>query len=126
MPRRPSTRTLNVVNNTMNNYISASGGSAIIQSVTMANDGAGGVSETVTTLGTVAAFVRPSRVGQIDTAGQAIAEKVEFIMALGTTIAVDLKYRVVYSGSTYEVRDVDYNDGVTWADFQSVRVVRIV
>jgi len=126
MPRRPSLRTLAVVANTAAHYLDG-GGSAVIQSITTTNDGAGGWTVGTTILGTVDVFMRPMRTfGQIDTAGQAAAEQQEYLMALGTTVPVDLKYQIVYSGATYEVRNVEFTTSITWTPMQSVRVVRII
>lgn len=125
MPRRPSTRTLSVVANTMAHYLDG-GGSAVIQTVAPVSDNAGGYTFGTTIHGTVDVFMRPKRAyGQIEVAGQAVAEQQEYFMAFGTTVTIALTNQIVYDGGTYEVRNVEYSTGITWTPFQSVRVVKL-
>ena len=85
-------------------------GTAIIQALTTASDGAGGVTETwaAVTGGTVACRMDPLNVGtQIETAGMAEAVRTEFQLTLPYDAPISAFNRVSVGGVVYEVRQLD-------------------
>lgn len=85
-------------------------GAAIIQELTAASDGAGGVTETwaAVTGGTVACRIDPlRRVAQIESTGMAEAIVLEYQVTLPYDAPISAQNRLVIEGTAYEVRQLD-------------------
>jgi hypothetical protein len=123
---KPMSRTLAMVRETFNTYL-ANAGSVVVQSKSYTPDGMGGNAETLTAIGTLAAWIQPMAItSQIDAAGGALAEQQMYTMVCGTTVAVTLGNLVVYNGGTYEIIDMSHTTEIEWAAMQKATIVRVV
>lgn len=81
------------------------GGAAIIYTRTLASNGAGGHTESLTAAGTVAARLAPIS-GREETVADRFAEVAHWVLTVPAETAIDETSQVSYGGRSYEVERI--------------------